>query len=120
MATAAQGSPSRSFDMSVDDQAGAAPETQSRSPAAAAPAWDDPSNPANPKNWSFWRKVLITGIWIYGNLVASISSSMFSSGADAISREFKASTETVTLGVSLFVAVSQQSLREPPTESARS
>ncbi|KAK5989614.1 MFS-type transporter oryN [Cladobotryum mycophilum] len=68
------------------------------------PTWDGPNDMANPKNWSFWRKVFITWIWIYGNLVASISSSIFSSGAQAISKEFAASPHVVTLGVSLFVA----------------
>ncbi|PTB66175.1 MFS general substrate transporter [Trichoderma citrinoviride] len=65
--------------------------------------FQDPKDPANPKNWSLFRRLFITFIWIAGNLVASVSSSIFSSGAQAISEEFHVGTEVVTLGVSLFV-----------------
>ncbi|KAL7791536.1 MFS general substrate transporter [Trichoderma ceciliae] len=65
--------------------------------------FEDPEDPINPKNWSLPRKLFITFIWIAGNLVASVSSSIFSSGAQAISEEFSVGTEVVTLGVSLFV-----------------
>ncbi|KJZ70556.1 hypothetical protein HIM_10059 [Hirsutella minnesotensis 3608] len=68
------------------------------------PSWRDPRDPANPQNWSLYRKLFLTWIWIYGNLVATISSSIFSSGTQAIKNEFGVSTEVVTLGVSLFVA----------------
>lgn len=72
--------------------------------------FEDPNDPANPKNWSLFRRLFITFIWIAGNLVASVSSSIFSSGAQAISEEFHVGTEVVTLGVSLFVIVSQETL----------
>lgn len=82
-------------------------ETQTPSLDNSSPlTFEDPHDPANPKNWSLLRKLFITFIWIAGNLVASVSSSIFSSGAQAISEEFHVGTEVVTLGVSLFVVVS--------------
>lgn len=69
-------------------------------------AFKDPNDAENPKNWSLLRRLFITFIWIAGNLVASVSSSIFSSGAQAISEEFSVGPEVVTLGVSLFVIVS--------------
>lgn len=80
------------------------PESPVRSPQPSS-TWDESRSPANPQNWSRYRKLFLTFIWIYGNLVATISSSIFSSGAQAIQEEFGVSTEVVTLGVSLFVAV---------------
>ncbi|KAM0482452.1 hypothetical protein ACHAPX_002970 [Trichoderma viride] len=79
-------------------------ETQTPSIDNSSPlTFEDPHDPENPKNWSLLRKLFITFIWIAGNLVASVSSSIFSSGAQAISEEFHVGTEVVTLGVSLFV-----------------
>ncbi|KAI0602685.1 major facilitator superfamily domain-containing protein [Biscogniauxia sp. FL1348] len=46
---------------------------------------------------------MITCIWVYGNLVTTIGSSIWSSGASAIEAEFDESTVVVTLGVSLFL-----------------
>ncbi|VUC36802.1 unnamed protein product [Clonostachys rosea] len=65
--------------------------------------WTGPDDPANPQNFSIARKVLITFIWVYGNLVVAIGSSIWSSAATAIRAEFNTSTIVVTLGVSLFL-----------------
>lgn len=81
-------------------------ETQTPSVGPIPLTFEDPKDPENPKNWSLLRKLFITFIWIAGNLVASVSSSIFSSGAQAISEEFHVGSEVVTLGVSLFVVVS--------------
>ncbi|RFU75699.1 polyamine transporter 4 [Trichoderma arundinaceum] len=78
-------------------------ETPTPSVSIPSPLAFGENDPANPKNWSLLRRLFITFIWISGNLVVSVSSSIFSSGAQAISEEFKVGTEVVTLGVSLFV-----------------
>ncbi|KAL7619424.1 hypothetical protein AAE478_009963 [Parahypoxylon ruwenzoriense] len=65
--------------------------------------WDGPNDPANPQNFTMSRKVSITIIWIYGNLVTTIASSIWSSGAGAVAAEFNKPTIIVTLGVSLFL-----------------
>ncbi|KKO97843.1 polyamine transporter 4 [Trichoderma harzianum] len=79
-------------------------DTITPSPPSPSPlAFKDANDPDNPKNWSLFRRLFITFIWIAGNLVASVSSSIFSSGAQAISEEFGVGPEVVTLGVSLFV-----------------
>lgn len=83
-------------------------DTITPSPPSPGPlAFKDANDPDNPKNWSLLRRLFITFIWIAGNLVASVSSSIFSSGAQAISEEFGVGPEVVTLGVSLFVVVSR-------------
>lgn len=84
-------------------------ETPRTSVISPSPLTFEPDDPENPKNWSLLRRLFITSIWIAGNLVASVSSSIFSSGAQAISEEFGVGTEVVTLGVSLFVVVSRES-----------
>lgn len=68
--------------------------------------WAGPDDPGNPQNYSMPRKIFITSIWVYGNLVAAIGSSIWSSCATAIKAEFHASSIVVTLGVSLFLVVS--------------
>ncbi|KAI0011632.1 major facilitator superfamily domain-containing protein [Xylariaceae sp. FL0662B] len=65
--------------------------------------WDGPGDAGNPQNFSTPYKVFITLIWVYGNLVTTIASSIWSSGAGAIALEFHKSTIVVTLGVSLFL-----------------
>lgn len=72
--------------------------------------WSGPDDPANPHNWSTRRKLAITGIWVYGNVVTTIASSIFSSGAELIEQEFHVSTTVAILGVSLFVLVSKRSV----------
>jgi hypothetical protein len=96
------GTPLRSLTLSDE-------ETPTPSLASPSPlTFEDPNDAENPKNWSLLRKLFITFIWIAGNLVASVSSSIFSSGAQAIREEFNVGSEVVTLGVSLFVVVSSQ------------
>ncbi|KAK0515009.1 hypothetical protein JMJ35_002388 [Cladonia borealis] len=65
--------------------------------------WSGPDDPANPHNWSTGRKLAITGIWVYGNVVTTIASSIFSSGASQIEEEFHISSTVGILGISLFV-----------------
>lgn len=72
--------------------------------------WTGPDDPANPHNWSVGRKLAITGIWVYGNVVTTIASSIFSSGAGGIAREFDVSSTVTILGVSLFLLVCKRSI----------
>lgn len=67
--------------------------------------WTGPDDPANPHNWSTARKLGITGIWVYGNVVTTIASSIFSSGAGEIEKEFHVSSTVAILGVSIFLLV---------------
>ncbi len=68
--------------------------------------WNGPDDPENPQNYSTRYKFFITGIWIYGNLCATLASSIWSSGAKQVAAEFHQSTIVVTLGISLFLLVS--------------
>ncbi|KAI0412187.1 major facilitator superfamily domain-containing protein [Xylaria grammica] len=65
--------------------------------------WDGPDDPENPQNYSRPRKFFITGIWIYGNLCATLASSIWSSGATQLKAQFHQSTIVVTLGISFFL-----------------
>ena len=67
--------------------------------------WTGPDDPANPHNWSVGRKLAITGIWVYGNVVTTVASSIFSSGAELIEKDFHVSSTVAILGVSLFLLV---------------
>ncbi|TGJ87327.1 hypothetical protein E0Z10_g1468 [Xylaria hypoxylon] len=68
--------------------------------------WNGPDDPENPQNYSRRHKFFITGIWIYGNLCATLASSIWSSGAAQVKAEFHQSTIVVTLGISFFLLVS--------------
>lgn len=68
--------------------------------------WNGPDDPENPQNYSTPYKFFITGIWIYGNLCATLASSIWSSGSTQIKAQFHQSTIVVTLGISLFLLVS--------------
>ncbi|KAI0535484.1 major facilitator superfamily domain-containing protein [Xylaria digitata] len=65
--------------------------------------WNGPDDPENPQNYSRPRKFFITGIWIYGNLCATLASSIWSSGATQVKAQFHQSTIVVTLGISFFL-----------------
>ncbi|CAH0046160.1 unnamed protein product [Clonostachys solani] len=65
--------------------------------------WSGLDDRDNPQNYSIPRKIFITFIWVYGNLVVAIASSIWSSCAAAIREEFHTSNIIVTLGVSLFL-----------------
>ncbi|KAJ3579749.1 hypothetical protein NPX13_g813 [Xylaria arbuscula] len=65
--------------------------------------WNGPNDPENPQNYSTPYKFFVTGIWIYGNLCATLASSIWSSGSSQIKVQFNQSTIVVTLGISLFL-----------------
>ena len=67
--------------------------------------WSGPNDPANPQNWPFARKLGITAIWVWANMVTTTASSIFSSGAEQVVEEFRVSSSVATLGLSLFLLV---------------
>ncbi|KAH7010919.1 major facilitator superfamily domain-containing protein [Macrophomina phaseolina] len=78
-------------------------EKASAKPSLEFIAWDSPEDPHNPQNFSYARKLFVTAIWVAGNLVTCIASSIFSSGSSFISKEFDVSSTVTTLGISLFL-----------------
>ena len=68
--------------------------------------WNGDNDPENPHNWPVRKRVGVTAIWIIGNIVTTIASSIFASGASLIEEEFDISPTVATLGVSLFLVVS--------------
>ena len=83
----------------------AAETTQGTIEANNLVTWSGPDDIDNPQNFSFARKMLITTVWVYGNLTTTIASSIWSSGSNAIASEFGVSSLVVTLGISLFLLV---------------
>lgn len=99
--------PIDSYSSEIDIEAKARGQART-SPANSNPVdWDGPDDPANPHNFTTSRRVFISLIWVAGNLVTCIASSIFSSGATLIANEFHLSSTVTTLGVSLFLLVSQ-------------
>ena len=98
---------STSASASMKDLEKLEPATQDKPPDADPNlvTWNGPNDPRNPHNWRTRRKVFITGIWVVGNMVTTIASSVFSSGSSAIAAEFNVSSTVTTLGVSLFLLV---------------
>ena len=89
-------------------------EKQEPQPEAPTPqvdpdliTWSGPEDPKNPQNWSFKYKIWVTAAWVYSCFVTTVASSIFSSGAEVISADYHVDTTVVTLGVSLFLVVSQ-------------
>jgi hypothetical protein len=68
--------------------------------------WDGPDDMQNPVNWSIGYKCLLT--MMFGSMTFSVTfaSSVFSTAIKVTARDYDVSTEVATLGVSLFVLVS--------------
>ncbi|CEQ41291.1 SPOSA6832_02992 [Sporobolomyces salmonicolor] len=60
--------------------------------------------PANPKNWSFRRRYLITALLGATTMSSTFASSIFSSATGYVAQQYHVSTEVATLGTSLFLA----------------
>ena len=75
--------------------------------------WSGPEDPKNPQNWPFKYKIWVTAAWVYSCFVTTVASSIFSSGAEVISADYHVGTTVVTLGVSLFLVVSQMKIQTP-------
>ncbi|KAF1956055.1 benomyl/methotrexate resistance protein [Byssothecium circinans] len=61
------------------------------------------NDPRNPMTWGKTKKWICTFCMAFATLTVSFCSSAFSGGIQQIIREFEASQEVVTLGISLFV-----------------
>lgn len=65
--------------------------------------WNGSDDPENPRNFTYWRKWRITASMGFMTLCITFASSVFSTATVATSLLFGVSTETMTLGTSLFV-----------------
>lgn len=66
--------------------------------------FDSVDDPANPKNWSYTRKVLITMLFGTTTMCSTFASSVFSSASPYISEQFGVGRQVTVLGISLFIA----------------
>lgn len=66
-------------------------------------AWDSPSDPANPQNWSKTKKWFITMTTAFCALVVSFGSSLYTCGILDMAKKGMASREVLLLGLFLYV-----------------
>jgi hypothetical protein len=69
--------------------------------------FDGPEDVGNPKNWSRRKRWAVTVAMGLMTFVVTFASSIFSVAIDAVSEEYHVSPVVATLGVSLFLLVSQ-------------
>lgn len=62
-----------------------------------------PDDPANPQNWSFWKKCWVTCQLCLLTLSIYIGSAIYTSGTEGIMQHFQVSQVVATLGLTLFV-----------------
>lgn len=60
-------------------------------------------DPEHPQNWSFKRKLIISGIMIWNSFAATLASAIFSPTVAEIEQDFGVGGEVTVLGTSLFV-----------------
>lgn len=65
----------------------------------------DPTDPEHPQMWSTARRIWITVMLSWCNLVVTITSSIFGSGQNAMAKELGISLEVSILGTSVFLVV---------------
>lgn len=65
--------------------------------------WDGPDDPENPMNWRPVKKWTITLALGFMTLCVTFASSVFSNATVPVAKLYHVSTETTTLGTSLFV-----------------
>lgn len=70
--------------------------------------WNGPDDPENPMNWSRSKKWIVTFTFSLMTFVITFASSVFSTATVVTSKQYGVSTETMTLGTSLFVLVRQR------------
>ncbi|KAI1460366.1 MFS general substrate transporter [Annulohypoxylon moriforme] len=66
--------------------------------------WYSPSDPSNPQNWSFAKKVWITTQMGLYTFAVYIGSSLYAPSESAVMSSFDTSYEAATLGIALYVA----------------
>ena len=69
--------------------------------------FNGPDDPGNPKNWSARRRIAITVSMGSMTFVVTFASSIFAVAIQPVSEEFNIGTVTATLGVALFLLVSE-------------
>ncbi|KAK4040853.1 major facilitator superfamily domain-containing protein [Parachaetomium inaequale] len=69
----------------------------------ASDDWNGPDDPDCPYNWPLWKRIYTTSIPALLCINVSFASSVYTSGADDISREFGVSHTESLLGLSLFL-----------------
>lgn len=108
-------SPSASTKKVNNDVEKQEPQPQAPTPAPQADpdliTWSGSDDPKNPQNWSFKYKIWVTAAWVYSCFVTTVASSIFSSGAEVIGADYHVGTTVVTLGVSLFLVVSESKIQ---------
>lgn len=65
--------------------------------------WNGPDDPENPMNWPRSKKWIITVVLGFMTFCVTFASSVFSTATIPVALLFGVSTETTTLGTSLFV-----------------
>ena len=65
--------------------------------------FDGDNDVGNPMNWAFRRKCVVTFILAGMTFTTTFTSSIFSTAIEATAKEFRVSTEVMTLGTSLFL-----------------
>ncbi|KAI5453965.1 hypothetical protein NCC49_004960 [Naganishia albida] len=83
---------------------GGVPDPRTRKWKDDIVTFDSIDDPANPKNWSYTRKVLITMLFGTTTMCSTFASSVFSSASPYISEQFGVGRQVTVLGISLFIA----------------
>ncbi|TCD61996.1 hypothetical protein EIP91_007636 [Steccherinum ochraceum] len=66
--------------------------------------WDGPDDPANPKNWTFKRKWVVTAIVSCFTFISPVSSSMMAPASETIAAQFHVTSPVITaMMTSMFV-----------------
>lgn len=65
--------------------------------------FDGPGDLYNPINWPFRKKVFTTALYGFTTMGASLATSIYSAGTDAVAREFHVGQEVATLGTALLL-----------------
>ncbi|KAF2868317.1 major facilitator superfamily transporter [Massariosphaeria phaeospora] len=66
-------------------------------------SWDDPSDPANPLNWSQTRKWLTAILTSFGGLITLMSGSMLAPALSVIGRDLDVSEAGASMSLSIFI-----------------
>ncbi|KAI1206499.1 MFS general substrate transporter [Annulohypoxylon truncatum] len=80
------------------------PQTQDPAAVVVVVGWYSASDPANPQNWSFAKKVWITTQMGLYTFAVYIGSSLYAPSEAAVMSSFDTSYEAAALGIALYVA----------------
>jgi MFS transporter, DHA1 family, multidrug resistance protein len=65
--------------------------------------WKSPTDNANPKNWSLYKKLRVYLIINYANAAVYMSSSIYAASQEGVMHDFHVSQTIASLGLALFV-----------------